>query len=422
MRLRIPPFLPPYAVLFLVIAYAVGSLWLGLARLDALTRVTETTARNAAAMHDLGALLNAVNDIETAERGFALTADDAYLEPFERGRRRVPVLLSALRDKMRDDASELALIEELVPLIAERSMITAAGIERKRNVPGETYETVFGRRGKESSERIRTVITILDAREQDQLAQARRTLVRTTGEARRDMYVMAAVTLLLVISLFLAVRRLRSFILVVPDARAEDVVRLASGAAPAAKDAGVGTLLRDAMLRARLAAAATPADSSERKRFRSLISAMEHALSEHGEMRDPTRPEDQSIVQALTRLRQVYSRPDGLSVSATIDQSVEVADGQKAFLILRSAEWALEAIMLRKRAGNVTLHLTSDGDRVFLRIHALTDSPKLPVALTPEESQEADALQRGATALAGSFIVGEGPTGFSLTLTVPAEP
>ena len=129
----------------------------------------------------------------------------------------------------------------------------------------------------------------------------------------------------------------------------------------------------------------------------------------------------QGVVGALTRLVQVYSRPGGLTISATIDQRARIRDAQKVFLIVRSTEWALEAIALRKRTGNVTLELTASDARAFVRIHALTDNPKLPVTLTPKESEEADALRQGVTALAGTFVVGEGPTGFSLTLTVPVD-
>ncbi len=424
MRLRVPPFLPPYAVLFLAVAYAIGSLWLSLARLDTIAQLTESAARKATTMHDLQGLLNAINDIETAGRGFALSADEAYLEPFERGRRRVPVLLSALRDKMRDDAAELALIEELVPLIGERTMITAAGIERKRSAPDQQYEMAFGQRGKDSSEAIRSIVAALESREQDQLAHARQTLVLAMGEARRDLFAMAGVTLLLVIFLFMAVRRLRSFIPVAPGARSEGAVRLAPDASPAAADAGVGTLLRDAILRTRLAAAAAPAESGEREHLLSAIAAMEQTWAEHGRSateRNLEPREERSIAQAIALLGQTYSRPDGLAIKATIDQSVQVADAQKAFLIIRSAEWAFEAIMVRKHTGDVTLQFTASGDDAFLRIHALTDNPRRPVTLTPKESEEANALQQGIAALSGTFVVGEGPTGFSLTVNLPVD-
>jgi len=98
-----------------------------------------------------------------------------------------------------------------------------------------------------------------------------------------------------------------------------------------------------------------------------------------------------------------------------------VRDLQKAFLIFRSAEWALEVITLRKRTGDVALTITTSKGRVLLRIEGLTDDPKLPVTLTPKENEEANALRQGIVAMAGTFVVDEGPTGFSLALNVPAD-
>ena len=93
MRLSMPPFLPPYAVLFLVVAYAAGSLWLGLVRLDEITQQTESASRNAAIINDLQALLNAVSDID-ATGPIATTASTTSLaDTFEQARRRVPMLL-----------------------------------------------------------------------------------------------------------------------------------------------------------------------------------------------------------------------------------------------------------------------------------------------------------------------------------------
>jgi CHASE3 domain sensor protein len=423
MRFRIPPLVPPYAVLLLVITYAVGSLWLGLARLDAITHLAEATAQNAATANDLDTLLAAVNDIESAGRGFALTADDSYLEEYERGRRRIPGLLSSLRDRMRDDPTELALIEQLVTLIAERSTITAAVIDQKRRAPEKPLERMFGNRGKLSSEEIRTVVATLGTREQDELEQVRRTLAGTLDQARMDLYLMACVTLLLVISLFLAVRRLKSFFAVLPEPGPGTTIEIAPDAAVWAGDAGVGTLLRDALLRVRQAAASESTESSLGEHLQSLIAAMERALAAHTGAYDGdlTQPQAKTVVHAMALLGQAYTTPERLTVKATIDQTVKVPDVQKAFLILRSTEWALEAITLRKRTGDVTLSLTGVGDRVRLRILALTDNPEFHVTLTPRETEEANALRQGVTAIGGTFILDESPTGFSLAVTVSAD-
>jgi len=421
MRIRIPPLLPPYIVLALVITYAVGSLWLGLARIDAITQLTEAAAENAATAKDLNDLLAAVNDIENAGRGYALTADESYLEPFERGRRRVPALLSELRDKMRDDKVELALIEDLVSLIAERTTITVTGIERKRNAPDKPYTMTFGRRGKESAEEIRKIVATLEAREQDELSQLRQTLAKALDEARGDLYLMAGVTMLLVISLFLAVRRLRSFIHMPIIAGAgrepETAPTPASG-----NGAEIGTLLNDALLRARLAAASASADPDANRRQHSLVRAVEQALAAQSTAQEHQGAEHESpgVVDAMFALAHAYSTPGGLTIKTTIDRKIRVEDSQKAFLVLRSAEWALEAITLRKRTGEVTLSLNSGDGRIALHVQALTDNPRPTLTLSPNEAEEANALRQGTLALAGALVVDEGPTGFSLTLAIPA--
>lgn len=421
MRFRIPPFLPPYALLVLVITYAIGALWLGSARLDGITQLTEAAARNAETANDLNALVAAINDMESAGRGFVITGDESFFEQFERGRRRAPGLLSSLRDKMRDDTTELSLIEELVSLISERSTMIGTGIERRRSAPDQPPDMTLRSRARETSDGIRKVVATLEAREQDELRQIRGTLTRTLDAARRGLYVMAGVTLLLVVSLFLAVRRLRTFISVTPEGGARGEIEIARIAGADTLDAGVGTLLRDALLRVRLAAASETADSDVREHLRSLIETMEQAVAAHtgAYERHSADAGARTVIQAVALLGRAYSVPERLVVKATVDQTVKVPDRQKAFLIVRSAEWALEAITLRKRAGNVTLSLTNAGNDVSLRVLALTDDPKSPVTLTPRETEEANALRQGAAAVGGSFTLDDGPTGLSLVVTIP---
>ena len=109
------------------------------------------------------------------------------------------------------------------------------------------------------------------------------------------------------------------------------------------------------------------ADSGIGEHLRALIETMEQTVAAHAGAyeRDPTQAGRSTVIQAVTLLGAAYSVPERLTVKATIDQTVKVPDGQKAFLIVRSAEWALEAITLRKRTGDVTLSLTNVGRRRF---------------------------------------------------------
>jgi hypothetical protein len=422
MRLSIPPLFPPYSLLVLVIVYAFGALWLGLARLDDLARLSVSTTGSIATLDDLQALRDAVGDVEAAGPAAAASAD-ARVASLERGRGRIPALLAGLRDKMRDDPAELAFLEELVPKIAERTTLAVASIDRTRSAADAGKDVPVDRAAKAASEGILTIIEALRARELDELGQGREARNRATAGARRDLYMMAGVTLLLAGALFLALRRLRSFIVVTPVDGDNAVAGGVLDSTSAGRDAGVGTLLRDALLRLRLAPTDTPVDPDAGEHRRSLQAAVEQALAVHAAAYgdDPLQPVRQGLAAAMATLAQAYTRADSLAIEAQLDQRVTMQEAQTTFLVFRSAEWALEAIAVRKRAGRVTLELSTSQDRVFLRVHALVDDPRLPLALTRKESEEAEALRQGATAIGGSFIVGEGPTGFSLMLTVPAD-
>ena len=421
MRIRIPPLLPPYIVLALVITYAVGSLWLGLARLDAITQLTDAAAQNAATANDLNDLLAAVNDIENAGRGFALTADESYLEPFERGRRRVPALLSELRDKMRDDKVELSLIEDLVSLIAERTTITVAAIERKRSAPDKLLTTPFGRRGKESGEEIRKIVATLEAREQDELSQLRQALAKALDEARGGLYLTAGVTMLLVISLFLAVRRLRSFIHMPIVAGAGREVEAAPIPASGTGDAAIGTLLHDALLRARLAAASASADQDADKRQHSLVRAVEHALEAHStaQLHADAPPEPSGVVDALFALASAYSTPQGVTIRTTIDRKIENTGPAESVPRLPVGGMGIGGDHASKAHGrsHAVAHHRRRSHRAS-RPGADRQSPPHGDA----ESERGGGGERVAprhVTLAGAFVVDEGPTGFSLTLAIP---
>ena len=421
-RRLIPPVVPTYLLLVLVIVFALASAWLGLSRLDTIERLDESSTRAALTVHDLQALQNDVVDIETSARGFVLTGDAADIELYERARRDIPLLLTSLRDRLRDNPDALALIESLVPLVAKRTALSGAAIEQKRSAPDVALPSEDGRPGKEATDAIRAVIATLLAREQEQLASDRRTLVADIEAARRDRYLLAAVVVLLAVLLFLAVRRLKSFIppeLRIDLASAVDVPRIT-----VTTDGRVATLLQDALLRTRIAAAATPDNTPEAERLHALAVAMEHARDEHlraeADLKQE-RPEAENVIEALSLLAKSYSDLGGPTVKATMEQTVAVTGGDKSFLIYRAAEWALEAMALRKHSGEITLHFNSDSENASLRILALPDKPDSPLRFSPKESDEANVLQQATTLIGGTFVISRGPTGFAVLLMIPVD-
>src|SRR5512143_3346785 len=416
MRPRIPPLLPTYVLLVLVVVFAVGSLWVGLGQLDTIERLAESRAESAATVQELQSLASTINDIVTSAQGYARNGASENLDLFERARRAVPTQLTRLRDRMRDSPSELALVEHLVPLIARTTTLADAAIERLRAAPAsEAAEAPAAYR--DSVEAIRAIIANLESREQDDLAHDGRALTAALSSAQILQFALAGLSVLLVGLLFVAARRLSSFMPPAPRVDAAASVEL-DGESPAASNARIAMLLDDAVARARLAVAAARDDPAAVESLRSSIEAIEHtALAPHGE----PRPGAPTVVDGLALLAREYSQPGGLTVEPTLDRSVAISGREKAFVVDRVAEWGLEAIARRKRSGEITLVFSGNEDDASLRLLALLDPPDVPLRLSPREREETDFLQRAAASLGGRLVVTHGPTGFALVLTVPVD-
>lgn len=410
MRLRLPRVLPTYLLLALVIVFAIVSAWLGLTRLDAIIGLEQASTRSAETAHTLQELRNAALDIDIAGRGYALSGDGDDLVLYERARRDVPQLLAQLRDRVRNDPDELALVESLVPLIARVTALSRAAIEQRRGAPAQADAGIPG--DGQTTEAIRGIITSLEAREQTQLARDSGTLAASIDAARRDRYLLASVIVLLAFLLFMAVRRLQSFL--PPEPRVGGIK--APGAPAERPDARIALLLYDAMLRARLAASAH-ADSAAGERFRDLVAAIEHAR-----LAAPVAnvlPSGAELAPALAALARRYERTGGPTVRVIADQTVSIAERDPCLLVYRTAEWALEAIALRKHAGEIALHFAAEHGEATLGIVALHDKPDLALVLSPDEEDDVAMLERAAATLGGRLVVAHGVTGFSLLLALP---
>ena len=84
------------AVAVVLLAAVVASGVVGLRAVDELSYEFEVADRPAEVYRTLGALLSAAQDIETGQRGYLLSGNEAYLEPYDRALGRVDPLLDRL--------------------------------------------------------------------------------------------------------------------------------------------------------------------------------------------------------------------------------------------------------------------------------------------------------------------------------------
>ena len=167
---------------------------IGLINTNALTRRSAWVLRSASTARELEALQAALVDAETGQRGFLLTRDRRYLEPYVRAAPAVDRHLAQLNELLATDSLQHAALDSLQPLIGAKlaeldhtiALDSTAG-------PGAGRELVSSGVGKASMDSIRAVVAHMRGREQDSLT------ARTDGQrqtARLSAAVLLGVTVL----------------------------------------------------------------------------------------------------------------------------------------------------------------------------------------------------------------------------------
>jgi PAS domain S-box-containing protein len=96
----------------------------------------ELTGHTLQVLTRLDAVLQHVIEAETGQRGYLLTGDRAYLEPYEIAVKDLPAELSRLRTAIADDPEQLARLDELEPIVQARLTELESAIHL-RNLSGE---------------------------------------------------------------------------------------------------------------------------------------------------------------------------------------------------------------------------------------------------------------------------------------------
>ncbi len=109
--------------------------------------------------------LSLLKDAETGQRGFVITGDDAFLDPYTRAVPAVSSALAELRELAADDASLQRWIDDLEPVI-----VSAKLAELKRTIEQRRADRASRRRrrscaggaGKRDMDEIRRIAGLVD--------------------------------------------------------------------------------------------------------------------------------------------------------------------------------------------------------------------------------------------------------------------
>ena len=166
---RIPGFYLGF-VLALTLLAVVG--WFNWCHISLMQLTAASVAQSHKVQTNLNQLLVLMGDIETGSRGFVITGDPVYLEPFDSSLAKMSDQIRAVRKLTSDNPRQQSNCDELEPLISQRiasskrsvAARSASGLEAARK------EVLLGT-GKAAMDQIRTVIARMIADEETLLSQ-----------------------------------------------------------------------------------------------------------------------------------------------------------------------------------------------------------------------------------------------------------
>ena len=130
-------------------------------------------ARGLVQAEALSELLSTVKDAETGQRGYLLTGEDTYLEPFAEAQARLETRIAAVRATFAGDIGNARLLEEMAVLITENFVGLQQTVElRRRGQADAAMAIVRSGRGKNAMSRIRSHTTFLEIEAQKAVARS----------------------------------------------------------------------------------------------------------------------------------------------------------------------------------------------------------------------------------------------------------
>jgi CHASE3 domain sensor protein len=140
--------------------------------IDSLTRTSYQVAHTHLVLEKIAGVLSAMKDAETGQRGFIITGDDTFLEPYQTGTAAVGQLVNDLRQLTGDNPNQQQRINEAEPLIAAKLAELKRIMDLRRHTGVEaTAKAVSSGEGKRAMDDVRRVLAQMDGDERVLLKQ-----------------------------------------------------------------------------------------------------------------------------------------------------------------------------------------------------------------------------------------------------------
>ena len=159
-------------------------------------------------LEKLANLLSDLQDAETGQRGFVITGEDPYLEPYRSGIANVSQTLQALRALTADNPNQQQRLERLQPLVAGKLAELKATIDLRNSKGFEVAaQAVQNDQGKKLMDEIRVTLSAMKG-EEDRLLKQRDERMNASANATLDVVLYGVpLAVVLLVALGFAVTR-----------------------------------------------------------------------------------------------------------------------------------------------------------------------------------------------------------------------
>jgi len=148
-------------------------------------------------------IMSSAKDAETGNRGFLITGEDAYLEPYTAALKELPAEIDGFTRLTVDNPSQQARATDLRAVLDERLSLLAQGIEERRNgSKDELHLLVLSGTGKAEMDHLRRIADDMEAEEHRLLVIRLAAAKRSSTQARLTIALASALDLVLLVFMF----------------------------------------------------------------------------------------------------------------------------------------------------------------------------------------------------------------------------
>jgi methyl-accepting chemotaxis protein len=150
--------------LSLVLLIAIGTV--AYTNLSKLTSTSQWVTHTHEVLEHIAGVLSLLKDAETGQRGYVITGDEAFLEPYHQGAGEVLNVVKDLRKLTADNPSQQKRIDAAEPLIAAKlaELKQTIDLRRSGNVD-ETVKIIRGGEGKRIMDNLRAILAEMENEE-----------------------------------------------------------------------------------------------------------------------------------------------------------------------------------------------------------------------------------------------------------------